>query len=313
MKLRAAVAVVLVVASVQVASVASAQTPPTEPPRQECERRDAWGRCDVEVPVPVGGGSNPGGGGNGDGEGGGGHGPGTRPVGCIWVTVPAGPATEENLRLLFPEAPPGAILQIRQCPDANPSNPGGTRFAMGARWLPGDAAPAPPTPDEVALILYARVQALMEAPQLATNPPVGSPAVVDVPVFVEVTNWRGTITDSQCVLLVCVEMTATPSLEFAPGEPQAPAVVCEPPGSRFDAASGDAVAQAAVPGTCTHTYRLRTGVQSRPEQWPAEVTVRWAVSWTSNVGVSGTFPALVFSTSAARAVDEVQTVVADSN
>jgi hypothetical protein len=164
----------------------------------------------------------------------------------------------------------------------------------------------------VALIAYARVAALMEAPRLATNPPAGDPAIVDIPVFVEVENWQGQLSDSQCVLGVCVDLTASPSLEFHPGEPTAAPVRCDPPGSRFESSAGSAAAQAAAPGVCAYAYRQRTGVEGRPGEWPAEVTVRWSVSWTSNAGVDGSFPELTFSTSAARVVNEVQTVVADS-
>jgi hypothetical protein len=190
----------------------------------------------------------------------------------------------------------------------------------GFRWVEGgpaaQAAPAPPPPVAVASVLHARVAARMEAPRVATNPPAGAAAVVDLPVFVSVENWQGEISDSDCVLGVCVEMTASPTLEWSPGEPQAPVIQCTPPGSRFDAAAGTAVAQASAPGTCAHAYQLRTGVEGRPDEWPGEVTVRWAVSWTSNVGdppASGTFPDLTFSTASPRVVDEVQTVVADDS
>jgi hypothetical protein len=161
------------------------------------------------------------------------------------------------------------------------------------------------------MIAYARVAALMEAPRLATNPPAGAPAIVDLPVFVAVENWQGELTDSQCVLGVCVDITASPTLDFHPGESAAPVLHCDPPGTRFDAVRGDAVAQASAPGACAYPYRQRTGVGGRPGEWPGVVTVRWSVSWNSNVGASGSFPGLSFSTAAPRVVNEVQTVVVD--
>ena len=57
----------------------------------------------------------------------------------------------------------------------------------------------------------------MVAPELASDPPVGVSSVVNTPVFVEVTNWQPQITDSECVLGVCVTMTATPTLTLRSG------------------------------------------------------------------------------------------------
>jgi hypothetical protein len=282
---------------------------------QGCEQHSDWGECGVEIPVPVGI-SEPVSDTGGDGGAVGSAGPTVSPP-CPWVT-PTGANAQEGLRELFPEAPPDAVFQVQDCADANPDSPGGTQFSFGARWLPAAAAPEPVPPPSiaVALILYARVQAQMEAPVLATNPPAGASAVVDLPVFVEVTNWQGPITDGECVLGVCADLTAVPSLEFDAGEPEASLVTCDPPGSRFDLARGTAVAQASVPGACAYSYRERTGVAGRPGEWPGVVTVRWAVSWTSNVGdppASGTFPDLTFSTASPRVVDEVQTVVTDDS
>lgn len=306
---------VIVVLVVVAAGVVS-QPSPAAAQSTGCEQHSDRGQCIVELPVPVEvatpvvadheiGESDA----NDTGP--------TVSPPCPWVT-PTGANAQEGLRELFPEAPPDAVFQVQDCADANPDNPGGTQFSFGARWLPAAAAPepTPPPPIAVALILYARVQAQMEAPVLATNPPAGASAVVDLPVFVEVTNWQGPITDGECVLGVCADLTAVPSLEFDPGEPQASVVACDPPGSRFDLAAGTAVAQASEPGACAYAYRERTGVAGRPGEWPGVVTVRWAVTWTSNVGdppVSGTFPDLTLSTASPRVVDEVQTVVADDS
>ena len=311
MRLKVVVVTLIAVAagSVQFPSRAVAQA-------EACEQHNDWGKCAVEIPVPVGI-AEPASDTTDRGDTVGSTGPTVRPP-CPWVTV-TGATAQEGLWELFPEAPPDAVFQVQDCADANPDNPGGTQFQFGARWLPAAAAPEPappPPPIAVALVLYARVQAQMDAPVLVTNPPAGAPAVVDLPVFVEVTNWQGPIADGECVLGVCVDLTAVPSLVFDPGEPQASVVTCDPPGSGFDLARGTAVAQASEPGACAYAYRERTGVAGRPGEWPGAVTVRWAVSWTSNVGdppASGTFPDLTFSTAAERVVDEVQTVVADDS
>jgi hypothetical protein len=187
----------------------------------------------------------------------------------------------------------------------------GVLGSVAVRWVPiGGGAPSAPTPPEpgvVATLVFARVKAEMVAPTLGSDPPVGVSAVVNTPVFVEVTNWRPEIVDGDCILGVCVSMTASPSLVFDPGD-GSEAVSCEPPGSRYDPAFP---LMDQVQGACAHVYRLRTGAEGRPSEWPGLVTVTWNVSWTSNVGASGTYAPLLFSTGLPRAVEEVSTVVVE--
>jgi hypothetical protein len=151
----------------------------------------------------------------------------------------------------------------------------------------------------------------MAAPVLASDPPESSPAIVQLPVFVRVTNWQGEIVDSQCEAGICVTMTATPSLFFDPGEPGAPSIVCVPPGSQFDPAGASAAEQAAAPGACAWAYRMRTGAEGRLDRWPGKVAVTWAVGWTASDGSNGSFPELSFEADAPRLVNEVQTVIVD--
>jgi hypothetical protein len=189
----------------------------------------------------------------------------------------------------------------------------GVLGSVAVRWVPtGGGAPSAPTPPEpgvVATLVLARVKAEMVAPSLGSDPPPGVAAVVNTPVFVEVTNWQPEIVDRDCVLGVCVTMTATPGLVFDPGD-GSEVVSCEPPGSRYDPAL-PLVEQAQ--GACAHVYRLRTGAEGRPSEWPGLVTVTWNVSWTSNVGASGTYGPLSFSTGLPRAVEEVSTVVVEGS
>jgi hypothetical protein len=188
---------------------------------------------------------------------------------------------------------------------------------IGFRWADGASAevPAPVamTADALAQVLYLRVRAEMQAPQLASDPPVASPAIVEVPVFVQVTNWQPPIVDSECdpVGGLCVTMTATPELSWRPGEPSAPQMACEAPGSRFDPSGPPAEEQATRPGACAWTYSMRTGTEGRPEAWPGQVGIDWSVSWSATDGDEGVFPGLQFTAAAPRAVNEVQTVVAD--
>lgn len=276
----------------------------------DCVERDRFGSCAVEVPVPVSSETpaEPESDARPNGQ------PGGRPPPCTWRTVD-GPGAAETLHALFPEAPSDAVLQGRDCANATPRDPGGTDFSLGVRWVPAGAAPppaaAPPVPSDVALTLYARVEALMEAPVVATDPPAGTPALVSLPVFLQVTNWQGPLSVDDCVLGVCVALAATPSLEWWSGEPGVALVTCDGPGVRFDLGGPDPAEQAGWPGACTQTYRMRTGSDGRPGLWPGEVTVTWAVSWTSSGGTTGAFPPLSLSTSVPQVVREAQSIVSD--
>jgi hypothetical protein len=226
---------------------------------------------------------------------------------CSWQNV-GGPVAD-SLRGRMTGVPDGAVFQIpvgcdyAELGDADPLNQ--------ARWvMPGDdAPPAPADPAVVAEGVLAQIQTRMNAPAVVSDPPLGTASVVTLPVFVQVTNWQGTVSDSGCDGPVCVEITATPTLTFDPGEPGSSAKVCTPPGTRFDPGGPDPVDQASAAGACAHVYTSRTGALDRPAEWPAQVTITWDVGWTSNVGVDGAFDPMSLSTAVPRAVNEVQTVV----
>jgi hypothetical protein len=203
--------------------------------------------------------------------------------------------------------PAGTPLQI--CADGNATG------EMVRQAPEGDAAPVLPSPEQVAAGVLAEVENMISAPTVVMDPPEGTPSIVSLPVFVQVTNWQETFTEQGCdpTGAVCVDMTATPTLSFSPGEPGSSAVVCEPPGTRFDPNGADPVDQASVPGACAHVYTERTGVADRPAAWPAQVTVTWEVAWTSNVGQSGAFDPMALSTTVERQVNEVQTIVVDGS
>lgn len=148
----------------------------------------------------------------------------------------------------------------------------------------------------------------MHAPQIVADPPLGTSAVITLPVFVQVTNWAGEIQEETCVLEVCVELTASPTLTFDPGEPGSSPIECDPPGTRFDPNGPDPEVQASAPGACAHAYQARTGADGRPDEWPGVVSVTWDVSWSA-ADEEGTLDPQTLSTEVPRAVDEVQTVV----
>lgn len=298
-----------------VACVVTMPAPATsqEPPQVDgCSATAVRGNCTKKQPVPAPGGQAS------DveqGEGAGGSpkvvpASGRRtepPPGCTWVAIPETPAA----RAMFPDAPSAAIFQQLHCPHL-PSNSAVQNAMAGAlQWsVPGEVGPS--APGALAATVYARVEAQMEAPMLASDPAPGVSSIVDTPVFVEVTNWQDEIVDSECVLGLCVTLTATPRLTFDPGD-GSPAIACAPPGSRYDP-EGPSLAEQAE-GACAHVYRLRTGIDGRPAAWPGAVTVTWNVSWTANDPLlpGGSFDPLTFSTGLPRQVEEVSTVVVDAD
>ena len=145
--------------------------------------------------------------------------------------------------------------------------------------------------------------------QLGLETPLGVPSVVEVPVFVTVTNWQPTISVSDSVTGIPVTVTATPQLLFEPAEPGSGAKACTGPGRRYEPGGGDLWDQAAASGACTHVYRQRTGADGRPSEWPGVVTVRWSITWSAADGSGGSFPDVDRATAVPRAVEEVQTVV----
>jgi hypothetical protein len=243
----------------------------------------------------------------------GGSGPGSGHAGggaadvCGYVRHP----DQSLLHRYFPDAPDGAVLLYFICPREGVYSSEDTRLGLpdianGQAFL----TIVVPTPEQVAIDIWARVRARLLDPSLVTSPATGRTAVVSVPTFVEVENWQGEISERDCVLGVCVTLTATPTLTFDPGEPGSSTVECAPPGTRYDPDGPPAAAQATVPGACAHAYRHRTGVHSRPDAWPGVVTVEWAVSWESG-GASGSFDPVVLSADLPRRVDEITALVTE--
>jgi hypothetical protein len=268
----------------------------------DCVKTDVNGTCITEITVPTSGTPSEDPAPTGQPVRDGPPGPAGHPP-CSWVNTPA----TSTFREMFPDAPPDAVFQVMDCGAFD------IQAGVNLRWVPPGTpvAPAPPTPGAVAQLLLARVKVQMVAPKLASDPPVGVSAVVNTPVFVEVTNWQPQVEDSECVLGVCVAMTATPTLSFDPGDGSG-SMVCDPPGSRY-VPGGAPLADQAV-GACAHTYLQRTGVAGRPSEWPGSVSVTWDVNWTLvGGGASGSYDPLVFTTPFARAVEEVSAVVVEGS
>ena len=220
-------------------------------------------------------------------------------VTCGWQDIPGfnadDPSALQNFGLAAPPAGVAVVWQTIACSD------GGSRYEF--RWI------IPVTPATLAATASGRLEAELPQPSVVSDPPVGTASIVRVPVFVEVTNWTGVASQSECAAGLCVTVTATPALTFDPGEPTAVQRRCAGSGSRYVPGGGDPVAQASVPGACAYAYRLRTGVSSRPASWPATVSVTWVIGWVASSGETGTLPSVTRTTSVPRTVNEVQSVV----
>lgn len=219
---------------------------------------------------------------------------------CYWVNLDYDMAANDptvlvDFGLADPPAGVAIVWQEWLCSDG--------RTTFDFRWVVGA------TPEALAGIAYGRVVGRLPQPVVSSSPPLGTPSIIGVPVFVAVENWTGVVTDEECAGGLCVTVTARPELVFDPGESGAAAVACEGSGSAFSPAAGLPEVQAAMPGACAHTYRLRTGAPGRPAEWPGEVSVTWTIGWTASSGASGALSSVTRSTAVPRAVSEVHTVI----
>jgi hypothetical protein len=256
----------------------------------ECVEVSPLGYC-IRWDVPAPGGP-PSGGGNGD----------TRPdeVVCFWVTVDNfgaenDPTNWADFGITPPPEGVTVVWQTRECSDGT--------FFDEFRWI------IPATPANLAAIARGRLVGELPQPSVGASPPIGTPSIVGVPVFVEMTNWTGVVSEQECAGGLCVTVTATPALSLLPGEDESTAVSCTAAGTRYDPDGDTAAVQAAAVGACTHTYRLRTGVSGRPAEWPGSVSVTWTIGWVASNGTSGSVQPVTRVASLPRAVEEVQTVV----
>ncbi|MGE0139362.1 MAG: hypothetical protein AB7R77_16220 [Ilumatobacteraceae bacterium] len=252
----------------------------------ECVETDPFGFC-VEWDVPTPGGPGRSGGSGGD------------EVECYWVTIDEDLAEDPTIWVDFGlDHPPDGVeivWQSWECSDG--------RTTFNFRWV------IPATPGNLAALARGRLVGQLPQPVVESSPPLGTASIVGVPVFVEVVNWTGVVSESQCAGGLCVTVSATPSLTYTPGEPGSSALPCGGSGSRYVPGAGSAEEQAAVPGACAHAYRLRTGAAGRPSVWPGAASVTWTLSWVATSGESGSLPSVTRATATPRAVSEVQTVI----
>jgi hypothetical protein len=234
---------------------------------------------------------------------------------CGWVTVPAEriPSANSTRPAVFTNGRPPEGLDVIWQGWCYREPTIGSDFRGPFRWLPVEEAdpPAIPTAEEVAAEAYEAVRGRVPEPVVATSPPLGVDAVVDVPVFVTVTNWEDEIVETRPLLDDTVTVTATPELVIHPAEQGVESVACHGAGRPYDPTGDDLWAQAAAPGACTYAYQHRTGVDRRPDLWPSTVVVRWSIAWSSTSGETGVFPAVEQTVSVSRGVTEVQAVLVE--
>jgi hypothetical protein len=227
------------------------------------------------------------------GDSGGGGGP--API-CYWRNVGMidDPTIFADYGLPYP--PDGAVIQWQmwECSDG--------RVVDNWRWV----FTVPPI--DIAFGIRVRIAGRLGPPVVEASPPIGTPSILGVPVFVAVSNWTGVISESACGGGVCATVTATPSLNFSTGEPGGSTISCAGSGTKFDRSQPPST-QASAPGACAHVYKLRTAAEGRPAEWPGSVSVTWSISWTSTVGDSGVLPSITRTLALPRGVQEVQTVV----
>lgn len=219
---------------------------------------------------------------------------------CFWRNISTDLTDWNTVYVVYGvrEVPPGVevVWQEWHCPAGQTTS--------NYRWVPVV------TPEALAGIAYGRVVGRLPQPVVTSSPPAGTPAIIGVPSFVAVANWTGTVSDQECAGGLCVTVTATPRLVFDPGEAGAAAVSCDGAGSVYAPGAGPPEVQAAASGACAFAYRLRTGVEGRPAEWPGDVSVTWTIGWTASSGASGSLTSVTRSTGLPRAVSEVQTVIA---
>lgn len=254
-----------------------------------CASYSPLGYC-VEWDVPAPGGLARGGGGGG--------GSADRVV-CAWATIPDPSGADPSVFFDYGLAPPpgevAVIWQALTCSDG--------RRANTLRWI------RPVTPDVLASSIQGEIAGILAQPTINSSPPIGTASIVDVPVFVEVTNWTGDVVDSACAGGLCVTVTASPELTFTPGEPGSGTISCAGAGTRYDPDGPSVEDQASAEGACAYAFALRTGAEGRPPTWSGSASVTWTISWTASTGATGSLPAVTRTTQLPRAVREVQAVV----
>jgi len=204
-------------------------------------------------------------------------------------------------------------VEYTNCLSTNGTQVAPFRFVANAA-APGAAPAPPPPPDPAALAQQAYQQIPIPKPDihLGPNPDL---VAVNIPVWLWVSRAQ---VAPVTVTAGTVTVTATPALtsvSWSMGEPadpdggagSVPAVVCS--GEGMYTAAPEVVAPTVIPA-CGYSYQWRS-LKSRTGgagTWPVSASATWVITWTSNVGESGTITAPPANSVTNLQVGEWQTV-----
>jgi hypothetical protein len=228
---------------------------------------------------------------------------------CVWKTLPSQPAAGSTL--WEGNDPASGTVEYTNCLSVGGTLVAPYRFVANA--APGAAPAAPPPPDPAVLAQQAFQQIPIPKPDIHVGPNPDLVAV-NIPVWL----W---ISQAQVAPVTVtaggVSVTATPALtsvSWSMGEPanpdtggSAPAVICS--GEAMYTAAPEVVAPEVVPA-CGYSYQWRS-LKSRTGgagTWPVSASATWVITWTSNVGQSGTITAPPANSVTNLQVGEWQTV-----
>ncbi len=230
---------------------------------------------------------------------------------CVWNALPSQPVAGSTL--WEGNDPAAGTVEYTNCLSTNGTQVAPYRFVANAA-APGAAPAPPPPPDPAVLAQQAFHQIPIPKPDihLGPNPDL---VAVNIPVWLWVSRAQ---VAPVTVTAGGVSVTATPALtsvSWSMGEPvnpdtgnrPAPPVTCT--GEGMYTAAPEVVAPTVIPA-CGYSYQWRS-LKSRTGgsgTWPVSVSATWVITWTSNVGESGTITAPPANSVTNLQVGEWQTV-----
>ena len=215
----------------------------------------------------------------------------TSPVVCSYYTddgTPVGDPASIGL-------PPGTWL-VLAC--SSGGEPVGNRQRV--QWFPGVPLPTPmPTADELAQVALGRLA--VPLPAVQTWPPDGGTSLVNVPVWLHISNWAQ-LTASASAGGLTATITAKPiRSEWNLREDS---IDCDSAGSVYDS-SRPVDAQGT---SCPYTYRHSSGTQA-DGTYRAAGTLVWHMRWDATNGQGGDLGEISRTTAFTLRVEESQAVV----
>lgn len=233
------------------------------------------------------------------------------PGACVWKTLPSQPVAGSVM--WEGNDPASGTVEYTNCLSVGGSLVAPYRFVANA--AAGAAPVAPPPPDPAVLAQQAFQQIPIPKPEIHLGPHPDLVAV-NIPVWLWIT--RAPVAPVT-VTAGGVSVTATPALtsvSWSMGEPVDPnalavlaaPVVCSGEGM-YTPAPEPAPDPSVIPG-CGYSYqwrslKARTGGSGT---WPVSASATWVITWTSNVGQSGTITAPPANSVTSVEVGEWQTV-----